>query len=139
MDGRPDDRDAAQAREKLWKRKGLLLAEEAVLEAIEKSDTPKRSYTKRKDGSVSGDLADRRQLQLLKGYVFALLGKLVDDIASGCVQPNPYTRGSRHNACAFCPYGAVCHDATVAGRRDYAAMQPQKFWDEIEREMKEDG
>ena len=139
VDGRPDDRDATQAREKLWKRKGLLLAEESVLAAIEKSDTPKRSYTKRKDGSVSGDLADRRQLQLLKGYVFALLGKLVDDIASGCVQPNPYTRGSRHNACAFCPYGAVCHDATVAGRRDYAAMQPQKFWEEIEKEMSRRG
>ena len=64
---------------------------------------------------------------------------MVDDIASGCVEPNPYTRGSRHNACAFCPYGAICHQETVEGRRDYAAMSPQKFWEEIEKEMSSHG
>lgn len=140
VDGRPDAADALQAREKLWKRKGLLLADEEVLNAMEPSDKPKRlSYSRRKDGTASGDLADRRQLQLLKGYVFALLGKMIDDISSGCVEPNPYTRGGRHNACAFCPYGAVCHEATVEGRRDFAAMTPQRFWEQIEKEMSSRG
>ncbi len=140
VDGRPDDQEAILAREKLWKRKGLLLADEEVLSAMEPLDKPKRlSYSKKKDGSISGDLADRQQLQLLKGYVFALLGKMVNDISSGNLEPNPYTRGGRHNACAFCPYGAVCHEATVPGRRDYAAMSPQKFWEEIEKEMSSNG
>lgn len=140
VDGRPDDNEALDAREKSWKRKGLLLAEEAVLNAMESSEKPVRlSYTKKKDGSISGDLADRQQLRLLKGYIFALLGKMVDDIASGCVEPNPYTRGSRHNACAFCPYGAICHQETVEGRRNYAAMSSQKFWEEIEKEMSSRG
>lgn len=140
VDGKADDAATAEAREKLWKRKGLLLADEAVLQAMEPSEKPKRlSYTKKKDGSISGDLADRRQLKLLKGYIFALLGKMVDDIASGCVEPNPYTRGGRHNACAFCPYGAICHQATVENRRDYAAMSAQKFWEEIEKEMSDRG
>lgn len=136
VDGRPDDEEALTAREKLWKRKGLLLADEAVLNAMESSEKPVRlSYTRKKDGSISGDLADRRQLKLLKAYIFALLGKMVDDISSGCIDPNPYTRGGRHNACAFCPYGTICHQETVNGRRDYAAMSPQKFWEEIEKEM----
>lgn len=140
VDGRPDDEEAAQVREKLWKRKGLLLADEEVLDAMEPSEKPKRlSYSKKKDGSISGDLADRQQLRLLKGYVFALLGKMVDDISSGCVEPNPYTRGGRHNACAFCPYGMVCHQATVPGRRDYTAMSAQRFWEEIEKEMSSHG
>ncbi|MBQ5608349.1 MAG: PD-(D/E)XK nuclease family protein, partial [Oscillospiraceae bacterium] len=140
VDGRPDDEEAAQAREKLWKRKGLLLADEEVLGAMEPPEKAKRlSYSKKKDGSISGDLADRQQLRLLKGYVFALLGKMVDDISSGCVEPNPYTRGGRHNACAFCPYGMVCHKATVPGRRDYAAMSAQRFWEEIEKEMSSHG
>ena len=90
-------------------------------------------------GSISGDLADRQQMELLKGYVFALLGKMVDDIASGCVDPNPYTRGSRHNACTYCPYGSICHDSNVPGRRDYAAMNSQRFWEEIEKEMSRSG
>ena len=139
-DGRPDEAEATQAREKLWKRKGLLLADEAVLQAMEPSEKPKRlPYSKKKDGSLSGDLADRQQLRLLKAYVFALLGKMVDDISSGCIEPNPYTRGGRHNACTFCPYGAICHAQTVEGRRDYAAMSPQKFWEEIEKEMSSRG
>ena len=139
-DGRPDDGEAIAAREKLWKRKGLVLLDETVLNAMEPSEQPKRMpYTRKKDGTISGDLADRRQMQLLKGYVFALLGKMVDDISSGCVEPNPYTRGGRHNACTFCPYGAVCHDATVVGRRNYAAMSPAKFWEDIEKEMSKRG
>ncbi|MBQ8880869.1 MAG: exodeoxyribonuclease V subunit gamma [Oscillospiraceae bacterium] len=140
LDGRADETEAEKERIKLWKRKGLLLAEEAVLNAMEPTDKPIRlSYTRKKDGSISGDLADSGQLKLLKAYIFALLGKMVDDIASGNVEPNPYTRGGRHNACAFCPYGAVCHDATVEGRRNYAAITPQKFWEDIEKEMSSRG
>jgi len=140
VDGRPDSDEAKEAREKLWKRKGLLLADEAVLSAMEPGEKPKRlSYSRKKDGTISGELADRQQLKLLKGYIFALLGKMVDDISSGCVEPNPYTRGGRHNACAFCPYGAICHKATVEGRRNYAAMSSQKFWEEVEKEMSSRG
>lgn len=140
VDGRPDDKESLDARDKLWKRKGLLLAEEDVLQAMESSEKPVRlSYTRKKDGTISGDLADRNQLKLLKGYIFALLGKMVDDISSGCVEANPYTRGGRHNACAFCPYGAICHQESVEGRRDYAAMSPQRFWEEIEKEMRSHG
>ena len=140
VDARPDDAAVLDAREKLWKRKGLLLADESVLNAMEPGEKPVRlSYTRKKDGTISGDIADRDQLRLLKGYIFALLGKMVDDIASGCVSPNPYTRGSRHNACAYCPYDAVCHGAMVEGRRDYAAMNAQEFWDYIEKEMRSFG
>ena len=140
LDGRADADEAEKERQKLWKRKGLLLSDEAVLAAMEHTEKPLRlSYTRKKDGTISGDLADSQQLKLLKAYVFALLGKMVDDIASGCVEPNPYTRGSRHNACTFCPYGAVCHAATVEGRRDYAAITSQKFWEDIEKEMSGNG
>ena len=50
-----------------------------------------------------GDLADREQMKQLKRYIFRNLGQMVDDIASGNVEPKPYTRGSSHSACAFCP------------------------------------
>lgn len=140
MDSRADASEAEKERLKLWKRKGLLLSDEAVLAAMEPGDKPLRlSYTRKKDGTISGDLADSSQFRLLRAYIFALLGKMVDDIASGCVDPNPYTRGGRHNACTFCPYGAVCHAATVEGRRDYAAITAQKFWEDIEKEMSSNG
>ena len=54
-----------------------------------------------------------------------------------CRKPNPYTRGTRHNACAFCPYGTICHERTVEGRRNYEAISAQQFWDEISKEVSE--
>lgn len=139
-DGLLSDEEVASAREKLWKRKGLILSENAVLHAMELDEAAGRMpFTRKKDGSISGDLADAGQLQMLKGYIFALLGKMLDDIASGCVEPNPYTRGSSHNACTYCPYGSVCHVESVTERRNYKAMSPQRFWEEVEKEVKPHG
>lgn len=139
-DSHLDSEQAAAERNKLWKRKGLLLADEEVLNAMEPDDSWYRLPCNRKrDGSLSGDIADEKQLNLLSGYIYKLLGRLVDDIASGDVTPNPYTRGSSHDACAFCPYGTICHSAEVSGRRNYKAMTKDRFWEEVEKEMKDRG
>ncbi|MBQ3504450.1 MAG: PD-(D/E)XK nuclease family protein [Oscillospiraceae bacterium] len=139
-DGRLEPEDAEKLRQSQWKRRGLLLQDEQVLHAMEPGEQYRRlSCTLRKDGTLSGDLADREQLKMLEGYVFRLVGKLVEDIASGNVEPNPYTRGSSHDACAWCPYGAVCHSSEAEGRRNYKAMTAQRFWEEIEKEAKHHG
>ena len=135
-DGNLSDEEAELERRSLWKRRGLILDDEDVLRAMEDSDSPIRlSCRRKKDGTVTGDIASREQFKLLRSYVFHLLGEMVDKIASGDVTPNPYTRGSSHNACKFCPYGAICHAATVEDRRNYKTMSSQRFWDEIEKEM----
>lgn len=140
VDGVLSDEEAAEERQSLWKRKGLILEDEDVLFAMENSETPTRLSCKRKkDGTISGDIASKEQFQLLSRYVFSLLGKMADEIASGDVTPNPYTRGSAHNACRFCPYGAVCHSATVEGRRNYQTVSAQRFWEEIKKEMDNHG
>ena len=123
-----------------WKRRGLLLNDELSLKAMDPAEgMPRLSCKTKKDGTLTGDLADRDQLKMLRQYVFSVLGKMVDDIASGRVEPNPYTRGSSHDACAFCPYGAICHKDSVEGRRNYKTMTSQRFWEEIEREVKPNG
>jgi ATP-dependent helicase/nuclease subunit B len=132
--------EAEKARLKEWKRRGLLLQDEQVLQAMEPGDKPLRmNYTVRKDGSLTGDLADREQLKKLEKYVFKTVAAMVEDIASGNVAPNPYTRGTSHNACTFCPYGPVCHKETVEGRRNYKKMEAQRFWDEIGKELNHGG
>ncbi len=139
-DGALTDEEAANVREKAWKRKGLLLSDEDVLEAMEPDDKPRRmGYSRNKDGVISGDVASREQFTLLKKYLNCLLGKMVDEIASGEVTPNPYTRGSSHNACTFCPYGEVCHKSEVEGRRNYKTMSAVRFWEDVEKEMKDRG
>lgn len=139
-DGRLTDEEARKARQKEWKRKGLLLADDEVLKAMEPGDEVSRlSCTRKKDGSLSGDLADREQLKLLRQYVFGLLGNMVNEIASGNITPNPYTRGTSHNACTYCPYGSICHQSQVEGRRNYKTMTSQRFWEEVEKEVDRHG
>ena len=138
VDGMPDAEEIEKERSKDQKRSGLLLQDQEILRAMEPGDHPK-GYTVKSDGSVSGDLADREQLKMLKAYLFRILGRMVDEIASGNVEPNPYSRGTSHSACAFCPYGTVCHKEQVEYRRNYKAMKAERFWDEIEKEMNPDG
>lgn len=131
-----DESEAAKERDKVWKRSGLLLNEEHVLAAMEPADMPSRMpFKRKKDGSVTGDLADRDQFAKLRDFVFKHLQKMVDNIASGNVTPNPYTRDARKNACRFCPYGSVCHKSTVEGRRIYKAISQQQFWADLEKEV----
>ena len=139
-DGKLTAEDAEKARQKHWVRKGLLLNDEEILQAMEPGEDPRRmSYSVKKDGTISGDLADRDQLKLLESYVFRVLAKMVEEIASGNVDPNPYTRGTSHNACAFCPYGSVCHDRCVEGRRNYKTVKAKDFWEAVGKEMTEHG
>jgi len=139
-DGKLDPEEAEKVRQKEWKRRGLLLHDDAVLNAMEPGENPTRlCCSVKKDGSVTGDIADREQLKLLEGYIYRILGRMVEDIASGNVEPNPYTRGSSHSACAFCPYGPICHKEEVEQRRNYKAMTKERFWDEIGKEMSGNG
>ena len=138
--GRLDDEQADAKRAKDLKRKGLILSDTDVIAAMEPEGSPKRLSCKLgKDGSLTGDIADREQLKQLKSYVFHVLAKLVEEIASGHVEPNPYSRGASQDSCAYCPYKAVCHFNTVADRRNYKTMTAQRFWEEIGREMSRHG
>lgn len=140
IDGVLTPEEIEMQRDKMWKRKGLVLSDDEVLRAMEPESAKQRiSYKRTKDGAITGDVADRTQFAALKQYVFDLVSKMVDEIASGCIAPNPYTRGTSHNACTFCPYGAVCHSESVEGRRDYKAMSAQEFWEEVYKELKSNG
>ena len=135
------DMDAAdEIRIKEWKRKGLLLGNSDVLQAMDATEQKTRlCCSVNKEGNLTGDVATKEQFAQLKDYVFILLRKMVDSIASGDVEPNPYTRGTAHNPCVYCPYGAVCHPADVPGRRNYKAMSSKEFWTGIGEELKKNG
>ena len=137
-DGAVSEEEAEQLRRKEWKRRGLLLSDEQILQAMD-PELDRLCCARKKDGSISGDLADREQLKLLREYVFSWLGKMVDDIAAGNVSPNPYTRGTTHNACSFCPYSAVCRADAEEGRRNYKTMTASRFWEEVEKEVTGNG
>ena len=132
--------EAAKEREAAWKRKGLILSDEDVLYAMDHTPGYSRlSCKQNKNGDVTGDIADRDRFKKLKKYVFAVVGKLVDDIASGNVEANPYTRGATNGVCTYCPYSSVCNPECVPGRRVFKSVNADKFWEDVEREVKDYG
>ena len=138
--GRLDAAQAEDKRGKDLKRKGLILGDMDVIGAMEPEGSPKRLNCKiDKNGDLTGDIADREQLRMLKGYLQHVLSNLVEQIASGDVTPNPYCRGSSYDACGYCPYKIVCHFDRVEGRRNYKTMSSQRFWEEIAKEMDRHG
>lgn len=139
-DGKLTQEQAQAARADALVRKGLLLADKDVLQAMEPGESPVYlDVSYKKDGSLSGDIATREQMKLLESYVFSLLSRLVADIGSGSTQPNPYTRGSSHNACNFCPYTPICRGTQEQGRRNYKTMTARRFWEELSGEVERHG
>ena len=137
-DGRLTEEEARTEHVKNAKRRGLILSDEDVLDAMEPGGEFSRLSCKRnKSGELKGDVADSHQLRQLREYVFDTLADAVDAIAGGSVEANPYTRGSSHSACAFCPYGSICAKDREAGRRNYKTMTASDFWERIGREERE--
>ena len=136
-DGILSNEEASAERGKLWKRKGLVLNEDTVLDAMESPEQENRMpFTRKKDGSISGDIASGEQFAILKEYIFGLLTKMVDDISCGNIEANPYTRGASHNACTYCPFSSICHLDSVSERRNYKTVSAQQFWDDVNKEVK---
>jgi len=132
--------EAADLRTKEWIRKGLLLGDRNVLDAMDTTEQKARlCCSVNRCGDLTGDIATPEQFSQLKHYIFLLLRNMVDSIASGDVEPNPYTRGTSHNPCTYCPYGAVCHPEDVPGRRNYKAMSSKEFWNAIGEELNKNG
>ena len=130
------DEDAKQARDASWRRNGLVLNDIDVLQAMEPELPFRRLPCKQsKDGTVSGDVADRVQMKMLKKYMNIFLSSLIDDLAAGNVEPNPYMRGHNSGACIYCPYTSICAQREIPGMRNYEAVKPERFWQEIDKEV----
>lgn len=140
VDGSMTDEQAHEQRRRERKRSGLLLADEQALHAMDPTREKDTLCARVKDdGAITGDVADRGQLGLLREYMMRILARMAEEIASGNIEPNPYTRGTVHDACTFCPYGTICHEQTVQGRRNYQKMSAEKFWEQVKKEVAEHG
>ena len=129
--------ELAKLRLKHKRRKGLLLDDEAVLQAMEPSEqSPVYLPYKLKKGERSGDLATREQMKQLEQFVERTLSEMTDAILTGSVEPNPIVRGPKHSACSYCAFAQACHkDACAHHDRYIAAVKAEQFWQELESKL----
>ena len=97
-----------------------------------------------KDGSLSkkSSTASTVQFNRLFKFVQKTSMRMGKQILDGCIDVNPYKRGSRGNACTYCKYRAVCgFDESVEGYqfRHLMEMSAEKLWETISKEVAADG
>ena len=134
----PSPDELAAVRQKDLRRQGLLLDDEALLQAMEPAEgTPRYlPYSVKKDGR-SGDLASPAQLVLLRQHVRRLLAGMTDELFAGKITANPYSRGAT-GACTYCDYAPICHPDPSQLRR-LQATGAAEFWARLAKEEEEHG
>lgn len=133
-----DDDERQKQIDKELVRKGLLLGDEAVLQAMENTPGPKRFLPLRvlKDGSIkSQSVASLAQLGQLSAHLDKILSQVTAELRGGKVSADPYWRGEKNNACMWCRYRSACQFEEGLGgerRRWSATMKPEEFWQALE-------
>lgn len=93
-------------------------------------------YRVTKDGCC-GDLASPAQMALLRRHVRRELARMTDEIFTGNITPDPYSRGAT-GACSYCSYAAICHPEP-SQVRSLKATKAADFWQTLACEEAEDG
>ena len=119
-----DEKTLREKRQEQWQRSGLILSDQDVREAMEPENGPRKVMAKMYQ-------ADRQQMNHLRTFVFERLKQCVEDVASGCVEPNPYIRRNIFDPCQYCPYKALCQ---AEDKRDFKGISQQEFWETVEKE-----
>ena len=106
-DRRLSPEEAAHERAGAVRRSGLLLDDEAVLHAMEHSDTPQ--YLPLSSRRKADALASAEQLGLLARHIETTLLELAHELRDGSITADPYFRSGQDTACTHCDYLSVCH------------------------------
>ena len=117
-------------------RKGLVLGETHVLEAMEHTDgdfrfLPLRVLSK---GGIKGEaLVTAERLGKLERHTRKILGEVAAELAAGNIAADPFWRGPQQNACQYCDYAAACQFREGKDRRRWLPkVEPEEFWENLE-------
>ena len=122
------------------RRKGLVLEDGDVLEAMEHTDgEPPRFLpvrVSRSSGAITGDaLVSAERLGRLERHTRRILADIAAELAAGNIAADPFWRGPQQNACQWCDYAAACQFRDGVGgdrRRWLPSVKAEEFWTGLE-------
>ena len=132
VEGRGDERSERSGRTKALQRQGLILKDQNVIQAMDQTEEGAYLPGKRgKDGDLRSGAATPEQWRQLRKYVFGQVSRLIDEIAGGSVEPDPYYRGPGNNACLYCEFHDACHKDLCGKARPFRRVSEGEFWETI--------
>jgi len=128
------EEEVNKLRDKELRRKGLVLSDLAVIEAMENSENKKYlPLGINKNGEYTGDsLMGSSELMLLSRHVERKLSEAMQGILTGDISCEP-SGSARENACTYCRFHSVCgFDEELGDRwRYHRSMKAAEFWNAI--------
>ncbi len=127
-------------REKELRRSGLLLAEPAVLEAMEHEALKEPHYLPlrvNREGNLSGSIASAAQLGKLGKYVDKLLHQIAREIRDGNIDADPCCHSEEDSQCQYCDWADACHfqDGRDGDHLHYILpVKAEEFWNMLDEE-----
>ena len=107
FDANPETADAEKERKKGKRRSGIVLYDQAVMQAWEQAAEGESVYrpvkTRTSDPEITAE-----QFDMLRTYVADRLRAMGDEIRSGAIEACPAWTSETENACARCDYLSVC-------------------------------
>lgn len=133
------DEAARRAVDRELKRRGLVLDDPAVIEAMERPGEEGFRFlpvkVSSKTGMISGDaLVSAERLGRLEKHIRHVLSEIGSELAAGKITADPYWRGPEKNACKYCDYVSACHFEEGRGgdiRRWLPTVKGEKFWEQL--------
>ena len=139
-----DEAARRRLRDKELLRRGLILDQEEVVQAMEHGAGELRFLPLRvsaRTGKITGEaLVSAQKLGRLKQHIAHTLGQICQEIARGNIDADPFWRGPNRNACQYCVYAPACHFEEDTDRRHWVpSVRNREFWDWLAQEEGEGG
>ena len=142
-DSRLDDETLEKKRRAGLRRSGLILDEEEVIAAMERSDSPEYIPIRlNKEGKAAGDaLVSAEKLGALAKFVEKTLRGLAKELRCGSITADPYFRSAQDNACLYCDYAGTCGFGEYGDeqQRLIVKYKNDEAWEHIMKEVQTDG
>ena len=113
-----------------FRMKGLLLDDEAVLNAMEPGLAGLYIPVKQGKGGPSGSLATIAEFGMIKKHIDSLLMGIANELSEGKISATPFRKGS-DTPCDFCRYKAVCRRSENAPFDEHESFKDKEFFEKV--------
>ena len=139
---RPDDETLDAERARALRRSGLVLGDEALIEAWEGGADKRYIPVSFRSGKPVSGVASAEQLGRLSHHIRERLSEMAGELRRGSIAADPYFRSGGENACQFCDFYDACQftDGENGERCRYLPkLRDDKVWELIGKEAEDNG
>jgi len=110
--------------------KGLVLDDEAVLNAMEPGLSGLYIPVKKGKNGPSGSLASLAEFGIIKNHIDSLLIKIASELSEGKIAAMPFRKNSE-TPCDFCRYKGICRRSENAPFVEHESFRDDVFFEKV--------